>query len=197
MNIGHIVPAVIGLMTSGVASGQGSIGIFDGQTSIGRVTGSASYDPQRHTYAIIGSGRNMWNDRDDFHFVLKRMTGNFDLTTRARFIGAGEDPHRKTGWTIRESLVTNSPHVTAALHRDGLADAARRLRSKADHQRRVQQLVSAHLTGRKLDRVHRFSTGVCQQLDNAVAGSTVRAYRARCSPDLDRAVAPTPRFVAL
>jgi hypothetical protein len=63
----------------------------------------------------------MWNDRDDFHFVWKRMTGNFILSTRARFIGAGVEAHRKIGWTIRPSLEANSPHVTAALHGDGLA----------------------------------------------------------------------------
>ena len=62
----------------------------------------------------------MWGDRDDFHFVWKRMTGNFILSTRARFIGTGVDPHRKIGWTIRPALEANSPHVTAALHGDGL-----------------------------------------------------------------------------
>jgi sugar lactone lactonase YvrE len=49
------------------------------------------------------------------------MTGNFILSTRARFLGAGVEPHRKLGWTIRSSLATNSAHVTAALHGDGLA----------------------------------------------------------------------------
>ncbi len=49
------------------------------------------------------------------------MTGNFILSTRARFIGAGVEPHRKIGWTIRPSLETNSAHVTAAVHGDGLA----------------------------------------------------------------------------
>src|SRR5687768_13195993 len=62
----------------------------------------------------------MWGERDDFRFVWKRMTGNFILSTRARFIGAGVDPHRKIGWSIRPTLEPNSPHVTAALHGDGL-----------------------------------------------------------------------------
>jgi hypothetical protein len=48
------------------------------------------------------------------------MTGNFILSTRARFIGAGVEAHRKIGWTIRPSLETNSAHVTAAVHGDGL-----------------------------------------------------------------------------
>jgi tricorn protease-like protein len=63
----------------------------------------------------------MWGDHDDFHFVWKRLTGNFILSTRAHFVGKGVEAHRKIGWTIRPSLETNAPHVTAALHGDGLA----------------------------------------------------------------------------
>ena len=101
---------------------QRSIGAFDAQTDVGRPgrSGSASYDSGRQEYLLAGSGRNMWNDRDDFHFVWKRMTGNFILSTRARFIGAGVEEHRKIGWTIRPSLEPNSAHVTAAVHGNGL-----------------------------------------------------------------------------
>jgi dipeptidyl aminopeptidase/acylaminoacyl peptidase len=64
----------------------------------------------------------MWLDRDDFHFVWKRIQGggNFILTARARFNGPGVEPHRKFGWTVRSSLASGSPHVTAAVHGDGL-----------------------------------------------------------------------------
>jgi Tol biopolymer transport system component len=109
-------------LLSNVAGAQSPIGIFDEQTDIGRTSavGSASYDPQRQTYLIAGAGRNMWNDRDELHFVWKRMTGNFILSTRARFVGKGVEEHRKIGWTVRSSLETNSPHATAAVHGDGL-----------------------------------------------------------------------------
>ena len=101
---------------------QSAIGIFDAHTDVGRAgrLGAASYDPQRQEYLLAGSGQNMWNDRDAFHFVWKRMTGNFILFTRARFIGTGVEDHRKIGWTIRPSLAANSAHVTAALHGNGL-----------------------------------------------------------------------------
>jgi len=101
---------------------QSGVGAFESQTDIGltRRSGSAAYDPQRQAYLVAGSGQNMWNDRDQFHFVWKRMTGNFILSTRARFIGAGVEEHRKIGWTIRPSLETNSAHVTAVLHGNGL-----------------------------------------------------------------------------
>ena len=106
----------------GTTLGAQTVGIFDSQTDIGRVRhpGSASYEPQRQQYLIAGSGQNMWNDRDDFHFVWKRMSGNFILSARAHFIGKGVEAHRKIGWTIRPSLESNSAHVTAAFHGDGL-----------------------------------------------------------------------------
>ncbi|HEY3113242.1 MAG TPA: hypothetical protein VGJ62_06115 [Gemmatimonadaceae bacterium] len=110
------------LAVVGTTLGAQTVGIFDSQTDIGRVrrAGSASYEPRRQQYLIAGSGHNMWNDRDDFHFVWKRMSGNFILSTRAHFIGKGVEPHRKIGWTIRPSLESNSAQVTAALHGDGL-----------------------------------------------------------------------------
>lgn len=105
------------------AGAQGRVGVFDGQTDIGRVrrVGGALYDPARQGYRVAGSGENMWGDHDEFHFVWKRMTGNFILSTRARFVGVGGDPHRKLGWTIRPTLDGQSAHVSAVVHGNGLA----------------------------------------------------------------------------
>src|SRR2546422_396173 len=103
-----------------VLGAQGPVGIFTTHSGVGRARGSASYDPQRQTYLIAGSGHNMWDSRDDFHFVWKRISGNFILSTRARFIGAGVEEHRKIGWTVRPLLDPGSVHVTAALHGNGL-----------------------------------------------------------------------------
>jgi len=102
---------------------QKAVGVFDAETHVGREkgSGSASYNAKRQEYLVAGSGQNMWTDRDDFHFVWKKMTGNFILSTRARFISKGVEEHRKVGWIIRPSLETNSAHVTAAFHGNGLA----------------------------------------------------------------------------
>ena len=118
----QVLTGALSVASFGAAGAQSPVGIFDAHVDVGRVAqvGSASYEPQRQTYLITGSGQNMWGDRDDFHFVWKRLTGNFILSTRARFIGAGVDPHRKIGWTIRPSLETSGTHVTAALHGNGL-----------------------------------------------------------------------------
>src|SRR2546426_6416000 len=108
------------IVFGGVLGAQSPVGVFATHTEVGRASGSASYDPQRQTYLVAGSGQNMWGSRDDFHFVWKRISGNFVLSTRARFIGAGVEEHRKIGWSIRPSLDPGSAHVTAALHGNGL-----------------------------------------------------------------------------
>ncbi len=112
------------LMTLHPSTGfaQGPLGIFEGQTDVGKVSrpGAVAYDPELQQYTISGSGQNMWAGRDDFHFVWKKMSGNFILSLRAQFVGRGVDPHRKVGWSIRPSFAPDGPHVTAALHGDGL-----------------------------------------------------------------------------
>src|SRR5947209_8295243 len=99
-----------------------ALGLFHGQTDVGQGTkrGSITYDTLRERYTIAGSGANMWSDRDDFHFVWRRIQGNFLLIARAQFDGPGVEPHRKLGWTVRADLATGAPHVTAAVHGDGL-----------------------------------------------------------------------------
>jgi TolB protein len=116
------IGCIAGASLPHIGLAQAPVGVFDGQADIGSpLPGSTSYDSLTQQYLVSGSGRNMWADRDDFHFVWKRMTGNFILTTRARFVAAGAEPHRKLGWTVRSSLAPNSQHVTAAVHSDGLA----------------------------------------------------------------------------
>lgn len=102
---------------------QRPVGQFDGQSDVGKVSrpGSASYDAKTGVYTVAGSGQNMWGDHDDFHFVWKRMRGDFILTARAQLQGKGVEAHRKLGWIVRGGLETNAPHVTAAVHGDGLA----------------------------------------------------------------------------
>ena len=103
-------------------SQQEQLGIFENQTDVGKVvhSGSVIYNPAEQTYTIHGSGTNMWLDQDEFHFLWKRLQGNFILRTEAKFIGKGVEPHRKLGWIVRSSLESNSPHVNAAVHGDGL-----------------------------------------------------------------------------
>jgi regulation of enolase protein 1 (concanavalin A-like superfamily) len=99
------------------------LGQFEGQTDVGLIQrlGICEYDRDRQAYRISGAGANIWDDQDAFHFVWKRMRGNFIVTLRAAFTGPGTHPHRKLGWMARTSLEPDSAHVSAALYADGLA----------------------------------------------------------------------------
>jgi Tol biopolymer transport system component len=101
---------------------QKPLGLFEGQSDVGKVNqpGSAVYDDDKDEYTVAGSGSNMWGDHDEFHFVWKRMKGDFILTARAAFIGKGIEAHRKIGWIVRPGLNADSPQVSAVVHGDGL-----------------------------------------------------------------------------
>ena len=98
------------------------VGIFDGQSDIGVVKhkGSASYDSNSQQYRLEGSGTNIWAKHDEFHFVWKKIKGDFILRANLTFIGKGVEEHRKVGWMVRSSLDTDSKHVSAAIHGSGL-----------------------------------------------------------------------------
>lgn len=104
------------------AYSQSKLGLFESQTSIGNPLkkGYASYDSKTQEYLVYGAGENMWSDNDEFHFVHKKIKGNFILRFRGKLLGGGADPHRKFGWMIRQSLDSNSAHVNAVVHGDGL-----------------------------------------------------------------------------
>jgi len=100
-----------------------SLGQFEGQADIGspKQAGSASYDAANQEYEIAGSGVNMWAGKDEFHFLWKRMKGDFILRTRIEFIGQGAEPHRKVGWMVRPNLEADAPYADCAEHGNGLA----------------------------------------------------------------------------
>jgi len=99
-----------------------TLGLFEQQTDVGTINhpGSCGYDMAQQTYTITGSGANIWGAHDDFHYVWKRLTGDFIVTMQAEFVGAGVQLHRKLGWMVRASLEPNSPNVSTGVHGDGL-----------------------------------------------------------------------------
>jgi TolB protein len=99
-----------------------SLGSFKGQSDIGntKLPGSVIYNPVNEEYIIEGSGYNIWFERDEFHYLWRKIKGDFILTARIEFINSGVEPHRKIGWMIRNDLSPTSPHVSAVVHGDGL-----------------------------------------------------------------------------
>ena len=104
------------------SSSQNALDPFENQSDVGSVRhpGSCAVDLEQQSYTISGAGQNIWGDHDDFHFVWRRMRGNFIVTARAGFTGAGVNLHRKLGWMARASLETSSPEVCTGIHGDGL-----------------------------------------------------------------------------
>src|SRR5690242_20294678 len=98
------------------------IGQFDGQTDVGmpKLAGSGSYDSATQEYTLSGAGTNMWFGADQFHFVWKKMKGDFILRTRTEFIGKGAVAHRKIGWMVRPNLEPDAAYADCAEHGDGL-----------------------------------------------------------------------------
>ncbi|MEJ2594418.1 MAG: SMP-30/gluconolactonase/LRE family protein [bacterium] len=117
------------LLSSIPLTGQHTIGRFDANSDIGncQYPGFVSYQPENHSYIIGGSGDNMWDDHDEFHFLWTTLQGDFILRAEVEFLGSGVHPHRKAGWIVRNNLDANSVHVNAALHGDGLTALQYRL----------------------------------------------------------------------
>jgi TolB protein len=98
------------------------IGMFETHADVGVTPqkGSASYSAATGEYRVTGGGANMWGSVDAFHFVWKRVTGNFSVTAEVHFVGAGAEEHRKAVLAVRQSLDANSAYADVALHGDGL-----------------------------------------------------------------------------
>jgi len=101
---------------------QNSVGIFENNADIGKPkhAGSAKYDELAQAYTIKGGGYNIWFNRDEFHYLYKRLKGDFILTADFKFSKAGGNGHKKVGWMIRESLDEQAASINACAHEDGL-----------------------------------------------------------------------------
>src|SRR3982751_2676691 len=89
------------------------IGEFEAHGDIGspKIAGAAAYNPVSQDYSIAASGTNMWAQRDEFHFVWKRLRGDFIVQTRVELLGKGVDPHRKAGVIVRPGMDADAAYV--------------------------------------------------------------------------------------
>jgi len=109
---------------------QQKIGLFDANADVGNPIkkGSVNYNPETQVYKMECGGKNMWANNDQFHFLWKKIKGDFSITATIRFIGKGIDPHRKIGIIARNELVPNSPYADACVHGEGLTSLQFRLK---------------------------------------------------------------------
>lgn len=113
---------VLVLEQNAPSQNMSSIGMFDHQQDIGNpvIKGNSKYDKENQFYHLKAGGINMWSNHDQFHFLFKRIKGDFSLSATVKFLGKGVDPHRKLGVMARNSLDPKSEYVDACVHGDGL-----------------------------------------------------------------------------
>ena len=99
-----------------------ALGQFADHGDVGspRLAGSAAYNGFSQEYTLSAAGVNLWGPRDEFHFVWKRLTGDFLVQARVELLGKGVEPHRKLGVMVRTTLDADSPYADAVVHGDGL-----------------------------------------------------------------------------
>ncbi len=121
---GLIVSAVISLISLGMAPSlaQETVGIFMHSEDIGnpKHAGSATFDEKTQEYTVTGSGANVWNNSDEFHYLYNEISGDFILTADFEFAGdlSRAVPHTKVGWMVRQSTYEGSASMNAAKHYD-------------------------------------------------------------------------------
>jgi len=110
------------LLFGNIAFAQQPVGIFQYNEDIGAVKhpGSASYDDETQVYTITGSGANVWNNKDECHYLYNKISGDFILTADFEFTGDNSKAvgHRKIGWMVRASSEEGAASMNAAKHYD-------------------------------------------------------------------------------
>jgi len=98
------------------------VGKFSNQNNMGKTSlkGKVEYNSKKATYKIIGSGENIWGNKDAFFFVYKKLQNDVILQTDIKWIGEGKNPHRKAGIMMRTGLEEDAAYVDAVIHGDGL-----------------------------------------------------------------------------
>jgi Tol biopolymer transport system component len=186
---------------------DGSVGIFDGHSDVGKVKheGSTSYQPAGQTYELTGSGTNIWATHDEFQFAWKKIKGDFILRTHLAFIGKGTEQHRKIGLMIRSGLDSGAMHVSAAVHGDGLTSLQFRKTTGGATEEKRSTLTAADVI--QLERrgntftmsvARNGETFITEQLDDVALGEDVYAGIFICAHNpnvVERAVFNNVRIV--
>lgn len=78
------------------------------------MSGDVCYDSPTQTYRMIGSGKDIWDYEDHFHYMYQPVHGDVMLTAYCESI---EDIYAwsKAGPMIREVLDSNSRHAMMAI----------------------------------------------------------------------------------
>jgi TolB protein len=114
---------------AGAQNAPATTGLFEGHTDVGPVLhpGLVEYDPANQSYAVSGSGWDMWDADDEFHFTWKKVSDNVFLTADIAFANGTGNAHKKAVLMFRQDLDKDSAYVDVALHASGLTSLQYRL----------------------------------------------------------------------
>jgi len=85
-----------------------SPGFFNLDIGSPRLGGSAT--PVEVGWDLIAGGADIWEKADQFHFLCKQVTGDFDIAVRVESFTPAH-LYSKAGFMIRETLHADSPHL--------------------------------------------------------------------------------------
>ncbi len=72
--------------------------------------GDATYAGTTGTFIMSGSGEDIWNNADAFHFAYQTLNGDGEIIARVQSL-TNTDPYTKAGVMIRESLAAGAKNV--------------------------------------------------------------------------------------
>jgi hypothetical protein len=104
------------------------IGAFDGQADVGGAlaAGNGSFDKSGGRYTVTSAGYNIWYQRDEFHFLFKKMSGDLSLATSTSFPNKDGYNDRKVVLIIRQTLEDDSKEAMLGMHGTGMIHLADR-----------------------------------------------------------------------
>ncbi|MBA2590553.1 MAG: biopolymer transporter Tol [Alphaproteobacteria bacterium] len=102
----------------------GAIGSFEGQTDIGGPLAPGSASETGGTYTINSAGYNIWYQRDEFHYLWKKVSGDVSLAGTVTWPNIDDFHDRKVALVIRDSLDDDSRQIMAAQHGNGMVHIA-------------------------------------------------------------------------
>jgi regulation of enolase protein 1 (concanavalin A-like superfamily)/fibronectin type 3 domain-containing protein len=101
---------------SNVASAktQTSAGIPWADSDVGIVRQAGSSSGSNGVYTVKGSGADIWDTSDGFHYAYRTLSGNGQIIARVTSV-SNTDPWAKAGVMIRETLSASSKHAMVAV----------------------------------------------------------------------------------
>ena len=132
----------------------------------------------------------MWGMRDEFHFVWKRMTGDFTLEAKVELVGKGVNAHRKAGLMVRPTPDADAPYVDGVVHGDGLTSLQfRRTKGGITEEQRVTTSGAELVKVERKGNTYTFSAAksgepfMTTELADLALGDTVLVGLVVCSHD--------------